>query len=148
MVGKKTIALATVLLVAVIIISSFVYLSSQKSYAGQMESINVAYSPFESLTLFWVAENQNFFSQNGLNVTAHKYSTGPAALGGVLNGEDDIVAGTSEFPLTSNILNGKQIRTISTIAKSEFVYLVGRADRGITAISDLKGKTIGTVLEV
>jgi ABC-type nitrate/sulfonate/bicarbonate transport system substrate-binding protein len=144
MVNKKTITIATVLLIAVIIIGSFVYLNSQKPYNGQMESINVAYSPFESLTLFWVAENQNLFSQNGLNVTAHKYDTGAGALASVLNGEDDIVVGTTEFPLTANILNGALIRTISSIAKSEFVYLVGRVDRGIHEISDLKGKTIGT----
>ena len=144
MVNKKTITIATVLLIAVIIIGSFVYLNSQKLYNGQIESINVAYSPFESLTLFWVAENQNFFSQNGLNVTAHKYDTGAGALTGVLNGEDDIVVGTTEFPLTANILNGAQIRTISSIAKSEFIYLVGRVDRGIHEVSDLKGKTIGT----
>ena len=144
MVGKKTIIIATVLLVTLVIISSFVYLNSQKPYIGKIESINVAYSPFESLTLFWVAENQNFFSQNGLNVTAHEYATGAGALSGVLNDEDDIVVGTTEFPLTSNILNGAQINTISTIAKSEFIYLIGRQDRGINEISDLKGKTIGT----
>jgi NitT/TauT family transport system substrate-binding protein len=61
-----------------------------------------------------------------------------------LNGKADIVVGTTEFPLAANILNGAQIRTISSIAKSEFVYLVARADRGISEISDLKGKTIGT----
>ena len=136
--------LAVIILVIAIVLSSFVYLNSQKPYAGKTESINVAYSPFESLTLFWVAENQNFFSQNGLNVTSHKYNTGAGALDGVLNGEDNIVVGTTEFPLTSNILNGAQIRTISSIAKSEFIYLVARADRGINEVSDLKGKTIGT----
>lgn len=144
MVGRKTIVIATVLLGTLVAISSFVYLNFRNPYLGHMVSINVAYSPFESLTLFWVAENQNFFSQNGLNVTAHEYDTGAGALSGVLNDEDDIVVGTTEFPLTSNILNGAQINTISTIAKSEFIYLIGRQDRGINEISDLKGKTIGT----
>ncbi len=144
MIGKKTLLLATVLLIAVIVISSFIYINSQKPYSGKTETINVAYSPFESLTLFWVAENQNFFSQNGLNVNSHKYNTGSEALGGVLNGQEDIVVGTTEFPLTSNILKGAKISTISSIAKSEFIYLVARADRRITQISDLEGKTIGT----
>lgn len=136
--------IVVIILVVTTILSSFVYLNFQKSYVGKIESINVAYSPFESLTLFWVAENQNFFRQNGLNVTSHKYDTGAQALGGVLNGEDEIVVGTSEFPLTSNVLNGAQIRTISSIAKSEFIYIVARADRGINKVSDLKGKIIGT----
>ena len=30
------------------------------------------------------------------------------------------------------------------MSKSNFIYLVGRADRGIDDVSDLKGKSIGT----
>jgi len=136
--------IAVVILVVVIVLSSFVYLNFQKPYAGKLESINVSYAPFESLTLFWVAQEQDFFSQNGLNVTSHKYDTGTAALNGVLNGEDDIVVGTSEFPFTASALNGNRISTIASISKSEFIYLVGRVDRGIHVVSDLKGKTIVT----
>ncbi len=109
-----------------------------------MESINVAYSPFESVTLFWVAQDQHFFSQNDLNVTSHEYNTGSGALDGVLNGEADIVVGTTEFPFTARVLNQARISTIGSISKSEFTYLVGRADRGINEVSDLKGKTVGT----
>ena len=141
---RNLIVIAVVILVVAIVLSSFVYLNSQKPYAGKMESINVAYSPFESVTLFWVAEEQNFFSQNGLNVTSHKYDTGAGALDGVLNGEAEIVVGTTEFPFTARVLNEARIRTIGSISKSEFTYLVGRADRGINEVSDLKGKTIGT----
>jgi NitT/TauT family transport system substrate-binding protein len=144
MVGKKTVALATVLLIAVIIISSFIYINFQNPYTGKMESIKVAYSPFESLALFWVAENQNFFSQNGLNVTSYKYNTGSGALDGVLNGEADITVGTTEFPLVTRALNNQRISTIGSISKSEFTYLVGRADHGIMNVSDLNGKRIGT----
>ena len=60
-----------------------------------------------------------------------------------MNGEDDIVVGTTEFPFTASVLNGNRISTIASISKSEFIYLVGRADRGIHEVSDLKGKTIG-----
>ena len=52
MVGKKTIIIATALLIAVIIISSFVYLNSKTPNNGKLESINVAYSPFESQLFF------------------------------------------------------------------------------------------------
>ena len=109
-----------------------------------MESITIAYSPFESVTLFWVAENQDFFSLNGLNVTSKMYDTGAGALNGVLNGEVDIAVGTNEFPLTIRALNNERIRTIGSISKSEFIYLVGRVDHGIANVSDLNGKTIGT----
>ena len=135
--------IAGAILIAVIVISSFVYLNSQKPYFGKVETIKVAYSPFESLTLFWVAEHQNFFSQNGLNLTSLKYDTGSGALNGVLKGEADIVVGTTEFPFTNSILGGAKINTLASISKSEFIYLIGRADRGINQVSDLKGKTVG-----
>jgi ABC-type nitrate/sulfonate/bicarbonate transport system substrate-binding protein len=141
---RNSIIVAAIVLIAAIVLSSFVYLNSQKPYTGDVESIDVAYSPFESLTLFWVAEQQGFFSQNGLNVTSHKYATGAGALDGVLRGEADIAVGTTEFPFTIRVLNQARISTIASISKSEFIYLVARADRGISEVSDLKGKRIGT----
>lgn len=140
---RNLVVTAAIILVVAIVLSSFIYINSQKPYAGKIESISVAYSPFESLTLFWVAQEKGYFTQNGLSVTSNKYATGSAALDGVLNSEDDVVIGASEFPFTASILNSNRISTIASISKSEFIYLVGRVDRGIHEISDLKGKTIG-----
>ena len=94
--GKRiAITLTIIIIIVSLILSSFVYLNLAKPYDGAIESITVAYSPFESVTLFWVAEDQHFFSQNGLNVTSHTYATGAGALNGVLNGEADIAVGTT-----------------------------------------------------
>ena len=142
--GKSAITLIVIIVAVSLILSSFFYLNLTKPYDDPMESITVAYSPFESVTLFWVAEDQNFFRQNGLNVTSHRFDTGAGALNGVLNGEADIAVGTNEFPLTVRALNKERIRTIGSISKSEFIYLVGRADHGIENASDLSGKKIGT----
>jgi len=142
--SRLRIVVLAIVLVLVIILSSFFYLSSLQNSGGQLDSIDVAYSPFESLALFWVAQDQGFFSQNSLNVTVHKYDSGAGALGGVINGEADIAVGTTEFPLTIGVLNQESIKTMAVISKSNFIYLVGRADRGINAVSDLNGKTIGT----
>ena len=114
------------------------------SCSEKMESITVAYAPFESTTLFWIAQDQNFFSQNGLNVTPRRYDTGVGSLDGMVNGEADIVVGPNEFPLVGRALQKAGIRTIGSIAKSEFIYLIARRDRGIEKVSDLKGKRIGT----
>jgi len=142
---KKTVVTAVVIVVAAsLFLGLFLYMNPLGNYAGEIESISVAYSPFESLTLFWIAESQDFFSQNGLNVTIHKYDTGAGALDGVLNGEADLVVGTTEFPFAVGVLNQARIRTVGSISKSEFVYLVVRADRGIDAVSDLRGKRVGT----
>jgi NitT/TauT family transport system substrate-binding protein len=109
-----------------------------------MDSIVIAYAPFESIALITIAEDQNLFSRNGLNVTLRSYNTGVGSLDGMLNGEADIAVGTNEFPLVGRAFQKERIRTIGSIAKSEFIYLVGRRDRGIERVSDLKGKRVGT----
>ncbi len=140
---RFVIVAVTVVLAVALVLGLFFFLNPNGS-VGKMESIGVAYSPFESLALFWIAQDQGFFSQNNLNVTSHKYDTGAGALNGVVNGEADIVVGTTEFPFVVNALNQARIRTIGSISKSEFVYLVGRLDRGINEAADLKGKQVGT----
>jgi NitT/TauT family transport system substrate-binding protein len=109
-----------------------------------MEPITIGYPPFESATLHYIAEDQHFFRRNGLNVTSRKYDTGVASLGGILNGEVDIAVGISEFPLVGRALQKEKIRIIGNINKGEFIYLVGRKDRGIEKVSDLKRKRVGT----
>ncbi|HSN22810.1 MAG TPA: NrtA/SsuA/CpmA family ABC transporter substrate-binding protein [Methylomicrobium sp.] len=109
-----------------------------------MDSVIIAYTPFESTALLTIAEDQQLFSRNGINVTLRKYDTGVGAVDGMLNGEADIAVGTNEFPLVGRAFQKEKIRTIGSIAKSDFIYVVGRRDRGIERISDLKGKRVGT----
>ena len=115
-----------------------------KEYSGKIESITIGYSPFESATLFYVAEDRHFFSQNGLNVTSRKYATGAATLDAILNGEADIAVGISEFPIVGRAFRKANIRIMGNIDRADFIYLVGRKDRGIEKVSDLRGKRVGT----
>lgn len=117
-----------------------------RNSAEKAESITIGYSPFEHATLLWIAEDQQFFSRNGLNVTMRKYDTGVGSLDGMLKGEADITVGVTEFPTVGRAFQKEKIRVIGTIAKIEQIYLVGRKDRGIENISDLKGKRVGTTL--
>jgi sulfonate transport system substrate-binding protein len=118
--------------------------SCQRGYSGPVESITVAYSPFESTGLLWIANDHSFFTRNGLDITLRKYDTGAGALDGILKGEADIVVGTSEYPVAGKALKNEKIRIIATIDKANYIYLVGRKDRGIQKVSDLKGKRVGT----
>jgi ABC-type nitrate/sulfonate/bicarbonate transport system substrate-binding protein len=135
---------AVIALIALVGFGVWSFMNSPATYSGTLEPITIGYSPFESVALFLIAEDQHFFSQNGLNVTSRKYDTGVGALDGLLNGEVDIAVGTNEFPLVGRAFQKERIRTIGCIAKSEFIYLIGRKDRGIENITDLKGKRVGT----
>jgi ABC-type nitrate/sulfonate/bicarbonate transport system substrate-binding protein len=61
----------------------------------------------------------------------------------MLRGEADIALAT-EFPLVVKAFQNEKVRTIGSIGKFEFVYLIGRKDRGIEKISDLRGKKVRT----
>jgi len=139
----------TIVIIAVIALSAlgaWYFTSPTASNSGKPEPVTVAYSPFESTALLWVAEDQHFFEKNGLNLSLRKYDSGSGSLDGVVNGEADLTVGVTEFPLVRKALQGVKVRAIGTIDKGEFTYLVARKDRGIMNVSDLKGKRIGTTI--
>jgi len=107
------------------------------------DSVVVAYSPFESGALFWIAKDRHFFEQNGINLTLKKYDSGAASLDAVVKGEADIAVGVAEFPLVGKALQNERVRAIGNIDKGEFIYLVARKDR-IRNVTDLKGMRVGT----
>jgi NitT/TauT family transport system substrate-binding protein len=108
--------------------------------------VTVAYAPFESTALLWVARDKRYFEENGLSVTLRKDDTGAASLSGVMNGEADIAVGMSEFPIVRTAFQKGMISIIGNADKGEFIYFVGRKDRGIERASDLKGKRVGTAV--
>jgi ABC-type nitrate/sulfonate/bicarbonate transport system substrate-binding protein len=133
-----------IIVVASLIFSSFIYLNQNYLPFGEKDSINVASANFESVALFWIAQDQGFFGHNGLNVTSNKFDTGVGSLGAVLNDDADIAVGPAEFPLVGQAFQNEPIKAIGCIDKIDFIYLIGRRDRGINSVSDLAGKTIGT----
>lgn len=110
----------------------------------ETQSVTVAVARFESVGLFYVAENQDMFLDNGLELTVREYETGVAALNAVAAGEADIAVGSSEYPLVGKAFEGASVSTVACIDRPVFIYLVGRKDKGIDGPSDLAGKRIGT----
>ncbi len=146
--SKKTvlIAIAVIILVIAISSSSVIYLNFQTPSPQKADSIIVGNAQsFECDTLVYIAQEQNYFVQNGLNVTIMNYTSGMAAVNDVLNGKLDIAA-TAEFPLVINALKGENISALAGIGKFQLQDLIARKDRGIENISDLVGKTIGVPL--
>ncbi len=143
---QKIVVAVIVVIAALVLVGSgqWPFTNSQKSSTENMDSIVVAWSPFEHSALLYVAEDLGFFSQNGLNVTLRKYDVPAASLNGMLKGEVDIVVGAAEWPLVRKAFEKERIRAIGNIDKSELIYLIGRKDRGIEKITDLKGKRVGT----
>lgn len=116
------------------------------SCSPKVEPITIAYSPFESTALLWIAEDRQFFSRNRLDITLRKYETGAGALDGTLKGEADVAIGTAELPVVARAFRKEKMRVIGSADKANFIYIIARKDRGIEKASDLRGKKVGTTL--
>ncbi|HWQ18876.1 MAG TPA: ABC transporter substrate-binding protein [Methanotrichaceae archaeon] len=137
-------AIAVIAIIALAGLGGWSILGSQKNTEKPVESIRVAYSPFESCALFLVAEDLHFFTQNGLNLTLYRSDSGAAALEDMLNGKADLAVSVSEFPLVKKVFQGIPVCAVASIDRAEYIFIVARKDRGIENPSDLRGKQIGT----
>jgi len=137
---------ASLLVVMVVVIAGCT--GTAPGTGGQVppEQVTVAYSPYESTALLWIARDRGFFQENGLNVTLRKYDSGSGSLDGVLRGEADMTIGVTEFPLVRQVFSGTQARALGVVDHGFFTYLVARKDRGIAYPADLRGKKIGTTI--
>lgn len=144
---KRLIILSVVIVAIVVIIGAlFTYLNLQHSTnQGQLESVIVGMEFTQVNTLIFVAQNQNYFSNNGLNVTIKEYSSGATALNGMLNDEVNI-ATSSEFGVARRIVDDSNISIFGTIDRFQQIYLIARKDKGIQNISNLLNKNIGLTL--
>lgn len=127
---------------AAILVSSFVYLDSQKPYQGNVASITLGALANESNSLIYVAYDQKYFADNGIDIIFQNYASGVAAAAGVLSGKVEIALAT-EFVVAEEALDNANLCTFCSISKSLSFFLVARADEGITDVSDLNGKRIG-----
>ena len=116
--------------------------SCQKNYSGPPESITLGGLDSDANLVFLVAENQHYFSENGINFQFQTYATGPDVETALLNDKIDI-AGTAEYPVVTSAFANDSLSVITSISQSYVIDLVALNGEGITNISDLKGKKIG-----
>ena len=115
---------------------------SKSNYSGKVETVIIGATPIELNALIYVADEQKFFTNNGVRVVFKDYDTGVAAVDGLLKGEADIAL-TTEFVIVGKLLQKQAVLDLVTIDKSMLFYIIARADRGIKTTTDLKGKRIG-----
>jgi ABC-type nitrate/sulfonate/bicarbonate transport system substrate-binding protein len=129
-------------LVILAALSSGLGFSCKGGYSGKSESIRLATLHLETSALIYIAENKQFFSENGLTLTIQDHDTGVAAIDAVLNGQADM-AGLSEFVMVGKVLLKRKVSVLGTFNKSLTTNLIALRNRGISKVSDLAGKRIG-----
>jgi len=112
-----------------------------EEYTGPVEQITVAAAEYLTGALIYVAEDQGFFEENGLDVTIKNYGSGKACGDALIAGEADI-ATSADNVFVSSSFQHTDLRVFGTVATKQIKELVARRDKGITTINDLVGKKI------
>lgn len=133
---------AVIVVVALAGLGAWYLMNQPAYYTGTLEPITIGNLPYEYSTLIYIADEQGFFTGNGLNVTLRNYDTTVASIKGMENAETDI-SSTTEYSIVTEAFNKENISAIGCIDKYQLIYLIGRKDHGVKNISDLKGKKIG-----
>jgi len=129
-------------LIALIGVGTFIHLNSEKTYTGKNESITIGLYPDFMDAPIYIANEQGFFTANGLNVTIKNYATGAAANDALQNDEVDIAV-CSEFVMVNDAFQHENISIITSFDKSQRFYIICNKDAGVENVSDLEGKRIG-----
>jgi ABC-type nitrate/sulfonate/bicarbonate transport system substrate-binding protein len=141
---KRTVLVVIVVIVVIALASLGVwYLQNpSKPDVGTPEPIVVG-SPPESSALIYIADDQHFFAQNGLNVTIKEYDTGIHAVNDMITDNDPDISVAAEYIIVGKAFEHEKVQGIGTILRQQIFSLVARKDHGIYNVSDLKGKRIG-----
>jgi NitT/TauT family transport system substrate-binding protein len=120
---------------------------SPQDDSGKENSITVGMEATAVNSLIYIARDRKYFAANGIKVIIKDgYSSGAAAVEGMLEGEVDIA--TAAEPVVVRLAFArKKARALGSIDMFMHMKLIGRKDRGINIVSDLEGKKIGVPLK-
>jgi len=119
--------------------------SCESRPAGELEILTLGLPPLEQNALIYIAYQQGFFTRNGLHVIIKDYDSGVTSIHGLLDGEVDLAV-AAEFPVVKALIQTSPLSIIASSDKFENDYIVGRKDRGIEKVTDLKGRRIGVTM--
>jgi ABC-type nitrate/sulfonate/bicarbonate transport system substrate-binding protein len=114
---SSIIVLAAIVIIALACIGVWFLRDSSKPYADKPEAITVGVPMMlDSSALVYIADDQHFFTGNGLNVTIHVYDAGLYAVDDMLNGTNDIAVAT-EFVFVGKALQHQNVTSVGSISR-------------------------------
>jgi ABC-type nitrate/sulfonate/bicarbonate transport system substrate-binding protein len=137
---KRSHAIAVVTTALIVIIAGSLIYQNQTSQPN-LPTVTIGHVPVESFALLYVAQNEGYFTHNGLNVAVTDYPTGTDAVNALTAGTVDI-AGSSEYVVVNNALSHQNISIIASLGEAQIVDLIASNTTGIKQPADLVGKTV------
>ena len=149
--SKKLSGIVVVIVLIILAVEGYflfqTYRGGVKKYTGPMETITLGVETSLLPSLVWVAQNQGYFAENGVEVALKEFDSGRAAFTAMLNeGGLDMVT-VAQTPVMFNSFNRNDFAIVSAMVSSyNDVFVLARRDRGITKPRDLRGKKIGVTM--
>ena len=125
-------------------ISYSVFILQRPKYTGPIEKITIGrVKGYPDLAL--VAQHNNYFQENGLEITFKEYDKPAPLIQDILSSHIQLVSSTAEFLVVRSTLEGNPLKIISVVSTQDNEWeVIARKDKHIQTISDLQGKKIGT----
>jgi len=132
--------------VAVLVGGCFIVQKQPSKTPQTVEKLTIATVDYAPFALMYIAQNQGYFKEEGLDVTYKTFPKGIDSLTAALKGDFDLGL-ANETPAVRKIYEGEKLRIISTLQTStKNTAIIGRKDKGILTVNDLRGKKIGVAL--
>lgn len=138
---KRSLGVALIAVLIVLVLSGSLLIQDYYGNRQTRDKVTIGHVPVESFALLYVAENQGYFSQHGLDVTVTDYPTGTDAVNALNAGIVD-VAGSSEYVVASNALSHQNISIVASLGEAQIVDLIATNVSVIRQPADLVGKTV------
>lgn len=139
---KKLIKLSSLVWTTFLLLTLFLPLTLVRTSAQELIEINIAYMPnFASLHDIIAGVKSGIFEEEGLKVNLVEFADGPTIIAAMESGSIDIGnigPGAHVLPIQGRA----EIIAFSQLGNADEV--IGRTDKGIHAIEDLKGKKIAS----
>lgn len=128
-------------IVLAVIIGGLWATQGQKSQEEHLEkaTIGVARQPIASLVV--IAQQQEYFAEEGLDVTLNRYTIGRNALDDVFAGKNDL-ATVADTPIVFQSFERQDFDIVATVGSDSLMGVIARRDRGIQTPTDLRGKRV------
>jgi NitT/TauT family transport system substrate-binding protein len=117
-----------------------------------MTTVKVAYSPTTANAPLYIAKEEGYFAQQGINVELESYQSSTAALPGLINGDIAVSGGALTSGLYNAMAKGAHVRIVADKGRigspgycNSTALLVRRAlfeNGSVRSIADLKGRKI------
>lgn len=136
--------IAAILVVAVAIIAAiFAFLPDNAAKNGAPERLPIRIGNIGEYSLLnLIADEKGYFAEEGLDAVLTEYDSGATSIAALYAGKEDVIV-AADFVGVFNIFSHPETRIITSASRQTAFELVARKDHGISAPSDIKGKTIG-----